>query len=129
MKKQVRVILMVMVSIMVMLMLGGCGRLTESTEKKLYKRMQEEGLLEFDCRFGDYTELREEDQSPIPVIVKYYDYEFDGVKYTINYRSTFKEDDEDTVLYRVFVLTNRGGKESGQVYLFDKDTLDYVGTN
>lgn len=102
--------------------LGGCG-IGEQNEKKLFDAMKDNGLLDLVCEYEDYDNIRQVDQSPVPAVTTYYEYNQNGVLYTIDYRSVkLKEDD---FVYQVRVEIEAEEESDTSVYYFEKDTFAF----
>lgn len=104
------------------MLLAGCG-IGEKNEKKLFDAMKENGFLELTCEYEDYDDVREVDQSPVPAVVTYYEYNQGGKLYTIDYSSRILGEDDSVYQVRVSIETEE--ESNTTVYYFEKDTFEF----
>lgn len=110
------------IALLITVVICSCG-VSEKDEKKLFNAMKENGLLDLTCDYEDYDSIRKVDQSPIPAVITYYEYNQNGISYTIDYDSRILRDN-DTV-YQVRVTTVEGEKSDTAVYYFEKDSFQF----
>lgn len=115
-----------LISFLVMVILLSACSIGEKNEKKLFDAMKEEDLLDFDCEYEDYDEVRQVDQSPIPDVITYYDYIFDDATYSLDYRSVNIGDDEYVYQVRVEKSCDNRDDEYCDIYYFDKETFEFI---
>lgn len=108
--------------LLITVVICGCG-VSEKDEKKLFNAMKENGLLALTCDYGDYDSIRKVDQSPIPAMITYYEYNQNGISYTIDYDSRILRENDS--VYQVRVTTVVEGKSETCVYYFEKDSFQF----